>query len=57
MGFDLFPLETLEAKQRLLKEVTTNDALIFFEHDPAVAAGHIRVDDGGKRRVVTTTSG
>jgi glyoxylase-like metal-dependent hydrolase (beta-lactamase superfamily II) len=51
MGFDLFPLETLEAKQRLVQEASAGDSLIFFEHDPAIAAGHLRVEDG-RRTIV-----
>ena len=50
MGFDLYPLETLAAKQRFAPEAIERDALVFFEHDPAVAAGYLR-EDGGKRRV------
>ena len=50
MGFDLYPMDTLAAKQRFLKEALEQDMLVFFEHDPVVAAGYIRERDG-KRRV------
>jgi methylmalonyl-CoA epimerase len=46
MGFDLFPLETLAFKQRLIREAIDREYLIFFEHDPFVAAGYIREKDG-----------
>jgi glyoxylase-like metal-dependent hydrolase (beta-lactamase superfamily II) len=50
MGFDLYPMDTLAAKQRFLKEALEQEMLVFFEHDPVVAAGYIREQDG-KRRV------
>jgi methylmalonyl-CoA epimerase len=50
MGFDLYPTDTLAAKQRFVKEAIERDMLVFFEHDPAVAAGYIREEDG-KRHV------
>jgi methylmalonyl-CoA epimerase len=50
-GFDLYPMDTLSAKEQLAKEAVEKDILVFFEHDPAVAAGYIREQDG-KRRVI-----
>ena len=50
MGYDLFPMETLAFKQRFIREAIDREYLIFFEHDPLVAAGYIREQDG--RRVV-----
>jgi hypothetical protein len=43
-------MDTLGAKQQFVKEAVEKDILVFFEHDPAVAAGYIREQDG-KRRV------
>ena len=51
MGYDLYPLDTLAAKRAFVQEAIERDMLVFFEHDPAVAAGHIR-EENGKRRVV-----
>jgi methylmalonyl-CoA epimerase len=51
MAFDLYPIETLAAKQQFTREAMEKETLVFFEHDPAVAAGYIREQDG-KRRVV-----
>jgi methylmalonyl-CoA epimerase len=50
MGFDLYPMETLAAKKQFVKEAMEKEILVFFEHDPAVAAGYIR-EENGKRRV------
>ncbi|MBI2186404.1 MAG: methylmalonyl-CoA epimerase [Acidobacteria bacterium] len=46
MGYDLFPMETLAFKQRFIREAIDREYLIFFEHDPLVAAGYIRKTDG-----------
>ena len=50
MGYDLYPMETLEFKRAFVKEAIDREYLIFFEHDPHVAAGYIRPD--GKRLTV-----
>ena len=34
MGYDLFPLTTLDEKKRFLKDITENNWTVFFEHDP-----------------------
>jgi len=46
MGYDLFPMETLAFKKRFIREAIEREYLIFFEHDPLVAAGYIREKDG-----------
>ena len=50
MGYDLFPMDTLRFKKRFIQEAIDNEYLIFFEHDPMVAAGFIR-ERNGKRIV------
>ena len=50
MGYDLFPMETLAVKKRLIRDAIDREYLIFFEHDPLVTAGYIREKDG-KRHV------
>jgi glyoxylase-like metal-dependent hydrolase (beta-lactamase superfamily II) len=50
MGYDLYPMETLEFKRTFVREAIQREYLIFFEHDPDIAAGYIREKDG--RRVV-----
>jgi len=50
MGYDLYPMDTLAAKKAFVPEAIAHETLVFFEHDPAVAAGYIREVDG-KRRI------
>jgi methylmalonyl-CoA epimerase len=50
MAFDLYPMDTLTAKQQFVQEALDKDMLVFFAHDPAVAAGYIR-EHNGKRQV------
>jgi glyoxylase-like metal-dependent hydrolase (beta-lactamase superfamily II) len=50
MGYDSYPLDTLAFKRRFLREAIDGEYLIFFEHDPDVAAGYIR-ESGGKKVV------
>ena len=39
-------METLAFKKRFIREAIDREYLIFFEHDPLVAAGFIRERDG-----------
>lgn len=50
MGCDLYPMETLRFKRSFAREAIEGDYLIFFEHDPSIAAGRLREVDG-KRAV------
>jgi hypothetical protein len=50
MGYDLYPMDTLAFKRTFAREAIDHDYLIFFEHDPSLAAGRIR-ESGGKRTV------
>jgi len=45
MAYDLYPMETLEFKRAFVREALEREYLIFFEHDPQVAAGYIREKD------------
>ena len=54
MGYDLYPMDTLAAKKAFLKEAIARDVLVFFEHDPVVAAGRIK-EQNGRRTVVATS--
>ena len=45
-GFDLYPVDTLAAKKAFLREAIEQRALVFFDHDPAIAAGFITEQDG-----------
>ena len=53
MGYDLDPLETMSARHQFAQEAIGKETLVFFEHDPAVAAGYLR-EENGKRQVVAT---
>jgi methylmalonyl-CoA epimerase len=46
MGYDLFPLDTLNFKRDFLREAIEREYLILFEHDPDISAGYIREKDG-----------
>jgi glyoxylase-like metal-dependent hydrolase (beta-lactamase superfamily II) len=46
MGYDLYPVDTLRFKKRFIREAVDREHLVFFEHDPHVAAGYIRERDG-----------
>ena len=46
MAYDLYPMETLEFKRAFVKEAIEREYLIFFEHDPNIAAGYLRERDG-----------
>jgi glyoxylase-like metal-dependent hydrolase (beta-lactamase superfamily II) len=48
MGYDLYPMDTLAFKRTFIREAIDREYLIFFEHDPVVAAGYIREKDGRK---------
>jgi methylmalonyl-CoA epimerase len=46
MGFDLYPMETLAFKRAFAPEAIAREYLLFFEHDPSMAAGYLREKDG-----------
>lgn len=46
MGYDLYPMDTLGFKRAFAREAIERDYLVFFEHDPSLAAGHFRENDG-----------
>jgi len=50
MGYDLHPMDTLAFKRAFAREAVEREYLIFFEHDPSMAAGILR-EAGGRRRV------
>jgi hypothetical protein len=43
-------MDTLAAKQRFVRGAVERETLVFFAHDPAVAAGYLR-ERGGKLTV------
>jgi methylmalonyl-CoA epimerase len=46
MGFDLLPVDTLAFKRGFAPEAIEREYLLFFEHDPSMAAGYLREKDG-----------
>ena len=46
MGYDLYPVETLEAKKRLLPQAAREDWLCLFYHDADAPLAHIIEEDG-----------
>ena len=53
-GFDLFPMDTLSAKQAFARDAEAREALVFLDHDPQTAAGRLVTRDG-KRQFVPET--
>jgi glyoxylase-like metal-dependent hydrolase (beta-lactamase superfamily II) len=49
MAYDLYPMDTLAYKRRFLAEAIAREYVIFFEHDPAITTGVVRVDAGRTR--------
>lgn len=47
MAYDNEPLKTLSEKQEILRDCAERGLILFFEHDPQVAAA--RIDTSGKR--------
>jgi glyoxylase-like metal-dependent hydrolase (beta-lactamase superfamily II) len=50
MAYDLYPMDTLAFKRPFVREAIARDYLMFFEHDPVIAAGYIR-EEAGRTRV------
>lgn len=48
MGYDLYPLQTLETKRWILDLAFAEKWLLIFEHDPRVLMGYVRKDIEGK---------
>jgi glyoxylase-like metal-dependent hydrolase (beta-lactamase superfamily II) len=48
MGYDLYPMDTLAFKRTFVRDAIEREYLVFFEHDPAIAAGYIREREGKK---------
>lgn len=46
MGFDLFPLTTLENKKKMLPQIARGGWLALFAHDTKVRAAYLRERDG-----------
>lgn len=49
MGYDMFPLTTLNEKKSFLKEAVENDYILFFEHDPVYECCNLQQTPKGIR--------
>jgi glyoxylase-like metal-dependent hydrolase (beta-lactamase superfamily II) len=46
MAYDVLPLTTIEEKKVLMAEALEEDGILFFEHDPLMAACRLQEQDG-----------
>lgn len=49
MGYDMFPLTTLNEKKSFLNEALENNYILFFEHDPHIECGTLQMTEKGIR--------
>lgn len=49
MGYDMFPLTTLNEKKSFLLEALQNDYILFFEHDPKIECCNLQLTEKGIR--------
>jgi glyoxylase-like metal-dependent hydrolase (beta-lactamase superfamily II) len=52
MGYDLYPVETLRQKKRILPRAAREGWLVGFAHDPDVPFGYLRLDGPSERPVL-----
>jgi glyoxylase-like metal-dependent hydrolase (beta-lactamase superfamily II) len=50
MGYDMFPLTTLNEKKTFLTEAQQNDFVLFFEHDPQFECCDLQLTEKGIRQ-------
>ncbi len=53
-AYDLYPLTTIEEKKQLMAQAVEENWVLFFEHDPHIAACTVR-DDGAGHVIVDQT--
>jgi glyoxylase-like metal-dependent hydrolase (beta-lactamase superfamily II) len=49
MGYDMFPLTTLDEKKAFFTEALANDYILFFEHDPVNECCNLQITERGIR--------
>jgi hypothetical protein len=49
MAYDMFPLTTLQEKTSFLNEASSNNYVLFFEHDPVNECCELQVTERGIR--------
>jgi glyoxylase-like metal-dependent hydrolase (beta-lactamase superfamily II) len=50
MGYDMFPLTTLNEKKSFLNEAQQNDYVLFFEHDPHIECCNLELTEKGIKK-------
>jgi len=55
MAYDLFPMETIENKQRFYEQAIPGRWLVIFTHDPAIPWGYVKEMGSGKFGVEAVT--
>jgi len=45
-SYDVYPMQTVETKQKWQRWVLSNNALMFFQHDPQTQVARLREQDG-----------
>ena len=56
MGYDLYPIQTLETKRWVLDRALEERWLLLFEHDPRIQGGYVRRDEQGKYSLQEVTA-
>ena len=49
MGYDLYPVTTLQTRQRVYRQAAQEEWAVFFEHDPEKVTGVLREEKGRYR--------
>ena len=47
MAYDLYPVITIQEKEKLLKIAADQEWIVFFEHDPRIQCGTVELGDRG----------
>jgi hypothetical protein len=55
MGYDMFPLTTLDEKKSFLQEALSNNYILYFEHDPHIECCTLQMTEKGIRVKETFT--
>jgi glyoxylase-like metal-dependent hydrolase (beta-lactamase superfamily II) len=48
-AYDLYPMDTLNAKRAFARDAVAHDTLVFLAHDPETTAGRLVEEDGTRR--------
>jgi hypothetical protein len=51
MGYDLFPMTTLEEKKKFLQKIASEKWIVLFEHDPYTETAKVENTDKGFKTV------